>query len=353
MENSSTAVHTNALHYDLIIYHGGCPDGTAGAWCFWQALNYDNSKFYPGRFNENPPDVTGKRVLFIDFSYPLDVTREMLKSAKFIRVLDHHKTALRLQEITDSHFSLCLDMHRSGAQLAWDEIYTTYLNVYIAANNQQTSLGSSYNPLNCNNVDIYNKSGRPWFIDDIADRDLWLWTIPDSKYSTRAMFGLGYYESFENFNKLTGLSRDYFVINGKLLAADDERSYSDITRKAVDCYAVSLVNPETKWKVRVVECDHTKASDVGNKLVSDGLCDFAVMFRYEILRDEWCISLRANVNSNIDLTEIVKHFGNGGGHPKASGFTIYGKDGKNLLSIFKPVPESQRFNLYSSNNMII
>ncbi len=151
------------------------------------------------------------------------------------------------------------------------------------------------------------------------------------------MFGLGHYNSFETFNLLITSTRGYYITEGNRLLSDDERVYANIIKRAVNCYAISLIDSEKKWKVKVVDCDKSNASDVGNILVEDKKYDFAAMFRYEILRDEWWLSLRANVESDIDLTEIVKHFGNGGGHPKASGFTIYGKDGHNLRTIFHPI----------------
>jgi len=67
-----------------------------------------------------------------------------------------------------------------------------------------------------------------------------------------------------------------------------------------------------------------------------------------MLLDEWWVSLRALPGSDVDLTEIVKHFGNGGGHAKASGTSIRGKDGHALLSLFKPVPNDMRFDSFET-----
>jgi oligoribonuclease NrnB/cAMP/cGMP phosphodiesterase (DHH superfamily) len=299
---------------DLIIYHGsGCPDGLASAWCFRQAGILEDDKFHAARFNEIPPNTKGKNVVLVDFSYSKDIIEEMLKTALSIRVLDHHRSANQLLEIKQNNFSIILDMDRSGAQIAWDELFP----------------GQS----------------RPWFIDDIGDRDLWRWSIPDSKLSTRAMFGLGYYSNLKKFNELYGKNRDKFVNDGNILDKDDERNYSMICKHAIDCICNAQDESGLYWRVRVVECDHTKASEVGNRLVKDNRCDFSAMFRYEIVRDEWHVSLRANVSSDIDLTEIVKHLGNGGGHAKAAGMTIFGKSGKNILSIFKPVDYKYRFHL--------
>jgi oligoribonuclease NrnB/cAMP/cGMP phosphodiesterase (DHH superfamily) len=327
----------------LVIYHGGCPDGIAAAWAVSQRESAeDDVKYHPGRFNEDPPDVTNQNVLFVDFTYTQNVMELLLKTAKSIRVLDHHKSALYLKNITDKKLSYVLDMNRSGAQIAWDEM---------------------------NPQSVPSSKSRPWFIDDIADRDLWRWELPNSKITTRAMFGLDYYSSLtafsEKISKLYNKSYyttelevnadnytelkahvdnyDELVSIGKTLLNEDERSYKNITKYAVDCICTSLTDPSVMWKCRVVECDGSKKSEVGNRLVLDGKCDFSVIYQYNIIRDEWWLSLRALSSSNIDLTKIVKHFGNGGGHPKASGSCIHGSKGHNLKTLFKPVPNNMRF----------
>lgn len=291
--------------YDIIIYHGGCPDGIGGAWCYWRK-DRDNNKFYPGQYGKPPPDVTNKKVLFIDFTYPKDVMQLIINSASYVRVLDHHKSALPLRSIKSPKFSLLLDLTRSGAQIAWDE--------------------------------LYNNLPRPWFINDIADRDLWKWSIPDSKKTTRGMFGLNYYQSFDKFNKLQSIPRDHFINIGEILLQEDDKACNMICNRATICILRSLTTPELSWKVNLVECsDRSKRSEVGNRLSSDEKVDFAAMYTYNIKDDEWWISLRASDSSTIDLSEVVKHFENGGGHPKAAGFTIYGKNKQSLRTLFTPV----------------
>lgn len=294
---------------DLVIYHGKCPDGTSGAWVLWQLLGKNSSKFYPGKFGETPPNVTDKNVVFVDFTYPADVIKEMLTVAKSIRVLDHHKTALPLTFIMDPKFSFVIDMERSGVQIAWDEV----------------------------NFD----KPRPWFVDAIADRDLWQWKVPNSVETCLAMFSLGYYDSIEKFDAVQYCPKNYLIMVGSILNDKNKAVIDSYVKRAVDCVAQSLTTPDKTWKVRVVECDHTVASDVGNDLVADGLCDFAIMFRYDITKNEWWCSARASTKNDIDLTTILKHFDkNSGGHPKAAGFTL--SNGLNLRSILTPA--EKRFN---------
>jgi oligoribonuclease NrnB/cAMP/cGMP phosphodiesterase (DHH superfamily) len=299
---------------NLVIYHGKCPDGVASAWCFWRLYGDPKSadykselKFHPGKFDENPPEVSNKNVVFVDFTYSLNIMLDLASKAKKIIVLDHHKSAIPLLDHTTDKFVIKLNMNRSGAQITWDEL-----------NMQETK-------------EILNN--RPWFINDIADRDLWTWKLEESKNTTRSMFSLGCYESFEAFNKIQERSREYYAAIGESLNKDDDRLYNTLQNQAIDCILTSPNDSAEKWKVRLASCYHSHASELGNRLVADGLCDFAVLYRYDILRDEWWLSCRASNKSNINLVDILKQFDKkSGGHAKAAGMTLK----QSLLNYFKP-----------------
>lgn len=77
----------------LCIYHGNCADGFTSAWAVYKALGND-AEYFPGIYSEPPPDVTGRDVIMVDFSYKRPVLEKMGESANSILILDHHKTAL-------------------------------------------------------------------------------------------------------------------------------------------------------------------------------------------------------------------------------------------------------------------
>jgi len=299
----------------LVIYHGGCSDGLAGAWCFWtKFFNKDQtqlSKLYPGTFGSviDLAECRDKVIFFVDFTYPKDVTESILKVAKQVVVLDHHKTALPLNELKNDNLTCIIDMERSGSQLGWDY---------------------------CN-----GSEPRPWFIDDIADRDLWKWSIEDSKHTTKCMFAGGFYQSLEDFDKLVESDRASMITIGKCLNRAEENNHKIICKRALEC----LCHPPKgggPYKVKVVETDHFFASDVGNLLsnskMKDGSeCDFAVICRYSLKDNEWWLSLRAGDKSNIDLTEVAKGFDKGGGHRHACGITLFCSKGQSLDSVFKVI----------------
>ena len=80
----------------VLIYHGSCPDGFMGATIFCKAAGneVENIEFHAGVHQEAPPDATGKKVVFVDFSYKRPVILEMAQNAKSILLVDHHASAL-------------------------------------------------------------------------------------------------------------------------------------------------------------------------------------------------------------------------------------------------------------------
>src|SRR3546814_8620453 len=56
-------------------------------------LRWPDAQYVPANYGNPAPDVAGLNVLIVDFSYKLDVLREMGRIASSIIILDHHKTA--------------------------------------------------------------------------------------------------------------------------------------------------------------------------------------------------------------------------------------------------------------------
>lgn len=278
---------------DLLIYHGWCLDGVAAAWCFW-CLDKTSAKMktHPGQFNEKPPDVTDKTVIFVDFAYDTDVLINMLKIAKSITVIDHHISRKCLEKIKDPKFILFYDEKRSGAQLAWDYINGTELTNELLASN------------------------RPWFINDVGDRDLWKWEIEGSKASTRIMYAKKYHKSIKAFDEVNTIPRENYVEKGLNYLEFDQAEIDKIVSAVANCVC-------KEYKVAVVECPSDKVSEVGNTLCVLSDCDFSAMYRYRIWSNDWVICLRST-KPEIDLPAIIKtHFGGkGGGHKGAASFSF-------------------------------
>jgi oligoribonuclease NrnB/cAMP/cGMP phosphodiesterase (DHH superfamily) len=304
------------LIIDVVFYHASCPDGTGAAWPIWRehVKNIEAGKItkhiqtYEVRHGEPYPDITGQSVAIVDFSYKRDIMKEICKVAKCVMVIDHHKTAIRelegLEEEFDNYQGY-LDVERSGAQLVWDLVYPKL------------------------------KDSRPWFIDIIADRDLWKWEIPNSKFIGKALYHRDWY-TFHTMDRMAEMSLDAteslkneLVKEGKFISSKEKKDIDYACGTAVLCDFEG-------FKVKLSSCHPTLRSEVGNILSNNG-CDFAATWRYDFLSDSWWISLRGNNKSSLDLAKICEKFG-GGGHPKACGFTIHGAGSP----IWKNANEEQR-----------
>ncbi len=295
------------MHFNnaIIIYHHGCPDGLASIWCFSKLVSEE--QFYPGKFGDVISDELAKNkdLIFVDFSYRAPIMQKLLKICRSILVLDHHKTAKDLEDINDPKFTMILDMNRSGCQITYD-----YLN--------QQKQGEE-------------KQERPWFTDHIADRDLYKWTLPNSKFTTIAMFKLGYYGSLKKFNEIKDKGIDYFIKAGEILAVAEDLTVTQIAAKAKPHRLYSVKDRGVSWPVMALMCDHMFASDVGAKIYT-GNSNVVALIRYNFDKSVWDISLRTS-DTGPDLTEIAKHFELGGGHAKAAGITI----NDNINDYLKPI----------------
>jgi oligoribonuclease NrnB/cAMP/cGMP phosphodiesterase (DHH superfamily) len=108
----------------LVIYHGNCADGFGAAWAarrYFRSLR-EPAEYYPGVYQDPPPDCTNKRVYLLDFSYKKKVMEQIIEQAARVTVLDHHKTAEEdLRDLFNSRrIDGEFDLERSGAMITWE-----------------------------------------------------------------------------------------------------------------------------------------------------------------------------------------------------------------------------------------
>ncbi len=100
----------------FVLYHNDCFDGFGGAWAAWK--KFGTAATYIGlEHQEDPPKgLRGKILYFIDFTYPESIMRKIIKDAKRVIVLDHHKSNEKATKLASEYrFSL----GHSGCMLAW------------------------------------------------------------------------------------------------------------------------------------------------------------------------------------------------------------------------------------------
>lgn len=283
---------------DICIYHANCDDGFASAFVVWKKWG-SAVEFVACQYGQEPPDVTGKDVLIVDFSFPLGTLRTMERQAQRIIVLDHHKTAMEsLAELprcpAKSPMSLIvsaegcapladglwihLDMRKSGCRLAWEYVH-----------------GDS--------------TSMPEWMVCIEDRDLWRFNHPDTKKISAAIRSyprkFKVWDSFSNFQ---------LEEEGRTL-----RRYIDqIVSNIADTAFTEKIGGHT---VPVAACSYDFVSEVGHELLNRNP---RAAFAACIVRsyDGTTYSLRSN-DRRLDVSAIAKAYG-GGGHRNAAGFRLEG-----------------------------
>jgi len=260
---------------NCVIYHADCTDGFGSAYSAWKLLG-NRAEYYPCKHGQEPPDVKGKNVVILDFSFSNATTKKMIEEANDLMVIDHHKSAVvELHDISNTIF----DMSKSGATLAWDFFHPG--------------------------------KEAPKFIQYITDRDLWKWELPYSKEFSAA-FDMVPFE-FEEFEKF----EDDSVFDDAVKRGSYILAYSKTVVKKV-CEKASERRIGGKH-VMVVNSSHWM-SEIGAKLSPD--CDFALIWYYDHNDKLIKVSLRS-FHEHVDVSDVSKRFG-GGGHKKAAGFTLPG-----------------------------
>lgn len=259
----------------LCIYHANCQDGFGAAYAAWKRFGAALS-FHPGRFDHPPPDVTGKVVYILDFSYPADVLRTMAASAARITLLDHHQTAEKnLRPLLDAGLVQGeFDQQRSGAGLAWDWFFPG--------------------------------QPRPPLINYIEDRDLWRHALPDSRAVSLAL--RVYPLDFAIWEGLMDQVETLRTEGNVILRYNDQRlaELKPLAQRAVIGGHV----------VPVINAPAYLASDLANQL-AQGEAFAAVYFDAP---DGRHVSLRSAADG-LDVAQIAEGYG-GGGHRHAAGFRV-------------------------------
>ncbi len=260
----------------ICIYHKGCIDGFGAAWVVWNKLN--DVEFHPGIYQSPPPDVEGKDVILVDFSYKRQVMDEIIVNANSVLIIDHHKTAeTDLMGIFDHpKVDGIFDMEKSGAVLAWEWFYPG--DIIVTA------------------------------LLHIQDRDLWRFDRSHTKEVCAALYS---YE--QDFDVWTDVIYDMaeLVSQGKALVRQQERSVKSLIGSCAKEISFQGHN------VLAANIPYMFASDAGNEMAKDRA--FSITFYYG--KDDCCTySLRSDENG-LDVSEIAFMFG-GGGHKHAAGFKL-------------------------------
>lgn len=289
---------------DICIYHGNCDDGFGAAWAIWKRWGNEIA-YVPAVYGKEPPDVAGKHVLMVDFSFKRPVLEQMGQVAKSIIILDHHKTAeadladftvsasdgmFGVEDVADAlegaaHISrppifAVFDMQQSGAVMAWDFA-----------------------------IGIERNDAPPTMLALIQDRDLWRFAFGDRTKQFSAALRT-HPMTFETWDKIAA--------NPEILVKDGEailRSHNaNIAKFMADAYLSHMEGHD----IPVANVPYHYASDTAHALLQafPDAPFAACWFRRGDGMIQW--SLRSE-DTRADVSEIAKRRG-GGGHRNAAGF---------------------------------
>jgi oligoribonuclease NrnB/cAMP/cGMP phosphodiesterase (DHH superfamily) len=255
----------------LVIYHGNCYDGFTAAFVAYKALGAD-ADFFAGVYGEPPPDVRGRDVLILDFSYPRDVMERMAEEANTLLVYDHHKTA----QAACAGLPFCrFDMDRSGCRMAWDAFFP---------------------------------AAPPAVLLRIEDRDLWRKEYPDTETVHCHVASLPF--TFAAWGELFATPFDDILASGAAMLR--------LLRSWIEkVSAHAKVAQSNGHRIVVVNAPYPNSTELLNHLLTKHPeADYALGWFRRASGDYQC-SLRSR--PGFDVSAIATAHG-GGGHKTAAGY---------------------------------
>lgn len=283
--------------FNYIIYHKGCLDGYTGFYLFIRSKQWEPKPYvYPDVPSAItiPPEIDGKTVIIIDVAYKPEILHEIAKRAKSVLFIDHHKSNIDEIKLDPPH-KLVYDIDKCGATLVWQYFY--------------------------GGKDI------PRFVQLVEDNDLGHWKYEDTlPFITAIEVSLSMKPHIDALRKWDNLNNESYLnklINkGKVF--EEYKKYL-IKKVAKDHTVLTFPSQvirnrfgfdQTNYQVAVINGGTPSTSLVGKFVVDNYPVDFCFLYRYDIAKKRYYVSLRSK---EADVSEIAKKLG-GGGHKLASGF---------------------------------
>ena len=294
---------------EVVIFHGGCPDGFAAAFAAYLRIG-DRAKYYGiahGKHKRLPPDIDGKNVCILDFSFDVETMAELRDRANAVLVLDHHASARKnLRDLPNEN--KVFEMKQSGATLASDFF-------------------------------LSHETSCPLLFRYIEDRDIWRWACIESReFSAGRNMSLPIprpgalidpHESFEPWKRLYEKGDDgvrELIKTGRLIVQYEDKIVNRESRSA----QIRRLKKAPEHRALVVNATSGLASLLGNALASSERydVDYVIVAKYVPGRKSghgrWNMSLRSlygEKESAADVSAIAEKYG-GGGHRAAAGMSV-------------------------------
>ncbi|MHB1057263.1 MAG: hypothetical protein ACYC0F_05205 [Rhodanobacter sp.] len=305
----------NPVAQPLVIYHANCADGFTAAWAVWRRFGA-GAVYMPAAYQSPPPDVAGRDVILVDFSYSPDVLRAIALTARSILLLDHHKSAeadVPRESRTGPEYLTCarIDAPEWTAPRNWEQIQACVEMdrcenigrsvVYALFDMNRSGAGIAW--------DFFHPGvARPALVNHVEDRDLWRFALPGTREISATLFSYPY--RFDVWDVLARAPADLLQLQGEAI---ERKHHKDVAELVDLCKRRMTI---AGHDVPVASLPHTLTSDAGERMAAGE--PFAAC--YWDTADMRVFSLRSAADG-LDVSEIAAQFG-GGGHARAAGFRV-------------------------------
>lgn len=269
----------------LVIYHGrSCPDGFAAALAakqfFGDRAEYLGLDHGDTKNVDDLPDVQGRAVYILDFSFAVDILQAIDARAAKLVMLDHHKSAAeKLTGFACRCGVVHFDMAKSGARLAWEFFHP--------------------------------QAAMPDLVRFVEDRDIWAWKYAESAGYLAAldMEPLDF-DRWATIAAFTPEQTATFMARGQAMDDKFAKLATDIAEGAQPV----VFNGQTGLMVNAPGVFHSLVGDMLSKKSGT----FALMWT---VGKGGVVKVGLRSQRNYDCIPLAESMG-GGGHAQACGFKI-------------------------------
>lgn len=284
----------------LCIYHSNCADGFGAAWVVRKYFGADGVDFHPGTYGQEPPDVTGRDVIIVDFSYKRPVIDAMSAKARTILILDHHKTA---KEDLDA-FSWASGVYSPEGMMIYQQGIGAPVAVHAVFDMERSGAGLTWDF-------FFAGRSRPKLIDHIEDRDLWRFVIYGTREIQATIFSYPY--DFDIWDKLVDANPHELIGEGRAIERKHFKDVAELTGITQRRMVIGGVS------IPVANMPYTLVSDAANAMAAaDPTTRMAAC--YWDTPEGRVFGIRST-NDGPDVSAIARQYG-GGGHAHAAGFKM-------------------------------
>lgn len=288
----------------VVLYHRACNDGIAAAWAAYSYLGED-AQYIAWQYGDKIPDLAGKEVYLVDLSFTHEQIQQVRDVAKFIMIIDHHKSAIddlvdrypTRRNISDFRHMrkrsepqgvfIYLDIEMSGGVLAW-----RFFN--------DQNMGED--------TEVH---AMPEVLRYIQDYDLWKHKIENAKpLNSWLINGPLTIQRFDSITGFDGKIRADVIEMGRMLMGYDDK----IIRSVIGPYP-QMVNVAGHW-VPFVNAPHHLRNEIGDQLGKK----YPFVVLYTERAEKTIYSLRSS-DPEVDVSVLAKLNG-GGGHKSAAAFAM-------------------------------